>query len=728
MPIKAKYNGSYKDITDLMNVDESIDYVLAKTSSSYKRVYTATRSIEDAPPTTFKSIKPGANLTDYRIYGNTSKNILPLSKTPKTETIGDILCEYDGKGTFTFTSNVDNPTYTQDQWFWVPFEEDFDFPVGISDGGHGCIQLNNDFATGYGVTPYFVGFANRDNGEFVSGFNVAGSALNIVDTNYYTEDLEGLPANCIAFQYLQQIGKRTVTIKPALYLDIRTQQPFEPYGESVGDRTANLFDCDNTKDTEVNGIVWSCKNQIITANGATGNLSSSTFGHKRITGLYGSFILACVSDTNNDCICVVSVQETQSSTRTYNISTTNSYATFSLTGEEYEVIVYAQVNKNKEVNNAQFFISLTEGSTPPDTYEPYGYKVPVTVEGKNLLQNTGTSQTVNGVEFTINANGSVTCNEQATSAIYFKINSRFTLPVGEFVLTGCPTGGGNSSYRMYIQSHNLSPQKYYTDTGNGVTIDNTNADTVYSARISIVSGYSCNNLTFYPMIRKADIEDDTYEPYHAPITTPIYLPEQIRKVGDEAEYIDYEEQKQHRVRKNLLDDKQTLNASIGSLSTEPLIYGFPGVIGGNRKTYFLPVTPGEQYTISMTTTGDRLTICGYYNIVNPNEYTTENRLPSDVVILPQMSENIPSAYTFIVPNNVVMVSIYFSLDIQPNQFQIEKGSTATTYEPYIENTDLDVILPALPTVTGTNTLSVGTAVQPSKIDITGHIKTISGGS
>ena len=29
------------------------------------------------------------------------------------------------------------------------------------------------------------------------------------------------------------------------------------------------------------------------------------------------------------------------------------------------------------------------------------------------------------------------------------------------------------------------------------------------------------------------------------LTTPIYLPEQIRKVGDEAEYIDYGEQKQH---------------------------------------------------------------------------------------------------------------------------------------------------------------------------------------
>ena len=39
----------------------------------------------------------------------------------------------------------------------------------------------------------------------------------------------------------------------------------------------------------------------------------------------------------------------------------------------------------------------------------------------------------------------------------------------------------------------------------------------------------------------------SYEPYHAPVTTSIYLPEQIRKIGDEAEYIDYGGQKMHRI-------------------------------------------------------------------------------------------------------------------------------------------------------------------------------------
>lgn len=47
-----------------------------------------------------------------------------------------------------------------------------------------------------------------------------------------------------------------------------------------------------------------------------------------------------------------------------------------------------------------------------------------------------------------------------------------------------------------------------------------------------------------------------------------------------------------------------------------------------------------------------------------------------------------------------------------------------TYEPYITNTELDVTLPALPTLTGTNVLSVGTAVQPSKIEVKGKIKAI----
>ena len=52
-------------------------------------------------------------------------------------------------------------------------------------------------------------------------------------------------------------------------------------------------------------------------------------------------------------------------------------------------------------------------------------------------------------------------------------------------------------------------------------------------------------------------------------TTNIYLPYQIRKVGDDAEYIDYEEQKQHRARKNLLQNTAaTLRLSVTNTRTK----------------------------------------------------------------------------------------------------------------------------------------------------------------
>ncbi len=144
---------------------------------------------------------------------------------------------------------------------------------------------------------------------------------------------------------------------------------------------------------------------------------------------------------------------------------------------------------------------------------------------KNLLQNTATSQTINNVAFTVNADGSVTCNGTATAMTVFKVNAILTLPVGEFILTGSPTGGSwYSSYYLYVQTDNISPQKFYNDIGNGVTINNTSADIVYSARIVIERGYSINNQTFYPMIRLASIEDDTYEPYIENTELDVTLP------------------------------------------------------------------------------------------------------------------------------------------------------------------------------------------------------------
>lgn len=420
MPIKAKDNGSYKDVIDLMNVDESIDYVIAKTSSSYKRVYTATRSIEDVPPTTFKSIKSGANLSDYRIYGQTVDD----------KSVGDK------------TENL--------------FDE-------------------NNITTGIGI---------NDEGNIIE------------NQNYFVSDY--IPAK-------------------------------------AGDYTLSL-----TKSTEISGrtsnrVLWFDQNK------ENPQLVLNYYGY--ITTLVQN--MTAPSDGYFKVSCRIT--------------------------DEY--------------------IMLNSGSTATP-YEPYGYKVPMTVSNgtdtlttpiylpeqirkvgdeaeyidygaqkmrrvrKNLLQNTATSQTTSGFAATVNGDGSVTCNGIPSETVVLYVRSDIALPEGTYILTGCPQGGpATTKFKLDTCT---ADDHWYTDIGDGKEFNITNFNLKF-VRIVIYSGYTCDNLTFYPMIRLASIEDDTYE-------------------------------------------------------------------------------------------------------------------------------------------------------------------------PYIENTEVDVTLPALPTLTGTNVLSVGTEVQPSKIDITGHIKTISGGS
>ena len=169
------------------------------------------------------------------------------------------------------------------------------------------------------------------------------------------------------------------------------------------------------------------------------------------------------------------------------------------------------------------------------------YRVPVKVEGKNLLQNTATSQTVYGVTFTVNDDGSVTCNgRRENTSTFFTIGSVTTS--GETILSGCLSGGSSTSFAMRAYSATISSPRVYYDIGDSCRL---NTPDTYNIDIRIQSEYTCDNLTFYPMIRRAEIADGTYEPYHVPTTTNIFLSEQIKKVGDEAEYIDYKEQKQY---------------------------------------------------------------------------------------------------------------------------------------------------------------------------------------
>lgn len=147
---------------------------------------------------------------------------------------------------------------------------------------------------------------------------------------------------------------------------------------------------------------------------------------------------------------------------------------------------------------------------------------------KNLLKITTTSQTIRGVTFTVNDDQTVTVNgtNDGTGASSFVIVSNaqaITIPDGIYTLSGCPaSGAGNvESAPFDLRWWMYSSKKSAYDIGNGASIEKSGNTTNSNIAIVIRTGQTANNLVFKPMIRPAEITDDTFVPY-APTNRELY--------------------------------------------------------------------------------------------------------------------------------------------------------------------------------------------------------------
>ena len=140
---------------------------------------------------------------------------------------------------------------------------------------------------------------------------------------------------------------------------------------------------------------------------------------------------------------------------------------------------------------------------------------------KNLLKNTAVSQTINGVAFTVNEDGSVTANGTASQTFTFLINSWFDgipdfLRNSKLTVSGCPKESQLDSYRIAVHIKTSDASAWVgigADIGNGFTFGFNDTHKIARVVISVNLETVFNNLTFYPMLRCAEITDDTYEPY-----------------------------------------------------------------------------------------------------------------------------------------------------------------------------------------------------------------------
>lgn len=128
--------------------------------------------------------------------------------------------------------------------------------------------------------------------------------------------------------------------------------------------------------------------------------------------------------------------------------------------------------------------------------------------GKNLIQTKTTTQTISGITYTVNTDGSISVSGTATATSILQY-PLFILAKGKYKLTGCPVGGSQNNYslRCLDDYSNILGD----DIGSGATLTlDTNKQVIVA--ILIRSGITVNT-TFYPMIQLAENIDTTYELY-----------------------------------------------------------------------------------------------------------------------------------------------------------------------------------------------------------------------
>lgn len=208
----------------------------------------------------------------------------------------------------------------------------------------------------------------------------------------------------------------------------------------------------------------------------------------------GNYIISLFSDKNAQMKAVFSSDNEDVKTIDDAIRAGKNEFTFSLSEKTTKLRMF--VNAPCQLSE----IMIRSADIEDDTFEPYRQSLQTQIGklvdkgAKNLLKITATSQTINGVTYTINGDGTITANGTATSVAVLSIANNVDFKYGQ-VLTGCPTGGSGSSYALYIRS-----TKFY-DYGSSVVITE---NTTHTAAVVVYAGYTANNVVFHPMLCTAE--------------------------------------------------------------------------------------------------------------------------------------------------------------------------------------------------------------------------------
>lgn len=166
------------------------------------------------------------------------------------------------------------------------------------------------------------------------------------------------------------------------------------------------------------------------------------------------------------------------------------------------------------------YITITDGAELPAknyslTLSPVqdlnGYDSPwVGGAGKNKLQVTANTQTVDGVTYTVNSDGTVLMTNTVTGSYSQIALGKISLKAGSYIISdGLELASRNGDYEMYLSGIPYASTARGDNTTFTLEQDITNVN-VY---MFLKSGVSGNNMVLKPMIRLATVTDSTFAPY-----------------------------------------------------------------------------------------------------------------------------------------------------------------------------------------------------------------------
>lgn len=292
-------------------------------------------------------------------------------------------------------------------------------------------------------------------------------------------------------------------------------------------------------------------------------------------------------------------------------------------------------------------------------YKQYGITKQETTSGKNLLPNNNTTQTINGITFTKNDNGSITLSGTSNAvADYYYVGSAsqyvdLGLSTGTYNLNGV-INGSNATYMLYAVVNRNGTLSYYQSINNtGLNISIQSGDTF---RIFIrVLNSQTPNTTIYPQLEKGS-QATSYETYtNGPSPNPDY-PQEIEVATGSVSV--------KSTGKNLFDGEFELGYI--NINTGENINSSVNI----RTKNYQSILPNTEYTISGEASATRW---GIFYDKNKNylgyKQICERRTKGTIT-------TIDNAYYL----RWYLVN-YTNLETKE---QLEKG-TATDYEPYKES-------------------------------------------